>query len=127
MTKTEHDAKPDAGVALPLVQDAASLRANFFKNKKAIRREEYFFNGTKLEFVQPTVGDMVNKSDSDTERAFFIRAMINHTVVPGTDEKVFDDSDYEALLELPADGDFQAFTKIVTSLMDLNVGDAAKN
>ena len=125
MTKnTGHEAVADS---MPLVQDAASLRSQFFKNKKVIRRETYTFNGVKMEFVQPTVGDMLNKQDSDTERAFFIRAMIQHSVVPGTDEKVFDDSDYEALLELPADGDFQAFTKIVTSLMDLNVGEAAKN
>lgn len=103
------------------------LRKDFFAKAPKVQRKPYTFNGVSLEFVQPTVGSLINKGDDDTEKAFFIKAMINHTVAPGTDEKVFDMTDYDALLEMPANGDFQAFTKIVTELMQLNVDEKVKN
>jgi hypothetical protein len=109
------------------VVSGVDARKNFFANAPKIQRRLFEYNGVALEFVQPTVGSLVNKSDDDTEKAFFIRAMINHTVVPGTNEKVFDMTDYDSLLELPADGDFQNFTKIVTELMNLNVDEKVKN
>jgi hypothetical protein len=60
-------------------------------------------------------------------KAFIIKSMIDNSVVPGTNEKVFEESDYDAIMEMPATGELQEVTRIITELLDLNVADKVKN
>ena len=106
-----------------------SLRQQIFKNAKKPSRREYTFNGVTLEYVQPSIGSMYKTGGNDDgpTKAFIIKSMIYNSVAPGTDEKVFEESDYDAIMEMPATGELQDITRIITELLDLNVGEKAKN
>ena len=72
------------------------LRSAAFKSTPR-KRDEIEINGVKFEIVQPLVKDreeIADKADGNQTK-LLIYAVIAMTVVPGTDEKVFEDSDYE--------------------------------
>lgn len=77
-------------------------------------------NGIKVEVRQPTVGDGLNMALMEDVKARVIRMFTDHIYVPGSDEKVFDVADAEALMELPNGGDYQLLTTTINDLMDLN-------
>jgi hypothetical protein len=108
---------------------SSELRQSIFKNAKKPQRRQYTFNGVQLEYVQPSIGSMYGKNENGDgpSKAFIIKSMIDNTVAPGTDDRVFEDSDYDAIMEMPATGDLQEITKIITELLDLKVDDKVKN
>lgn len=114
-------------IAVPL--SGAEMRQQVFKNARKPLRRSYPFNGVTMEYVQPTIGSMYG-GGGDSEgptKAFIIKSMIDNTVVPGTNDKVFEVSDYDAIMEMPASGELQEITRIITELLDLNVPDKVKN
>lgn len=110
-----------------LVVTGADLRQQIFKNAPKVKRQEYTFNGVALEYIQPTIGSMYKGGGDGPTKAFIIKSMIDNSVVPGTDERVFEDSDYDAIMEMPATGELQEITRIITEMLDLGVGEKVKN
>lgn len=108
---------------------ASELRSNIFANAKKPERRTFTFNGVQLEYVQPPIGKVFdpNKAGSADNKAFIVQSMIEHSVVPGTNDQVFEASDYDAIMEMPMSGEMSAVVKIVQELMDISIDDKAKN
>lgn len=107
---------------------AGDARLKFFQAAEKVKQVPFTFNGVDMEFIQPTVGALMNRQNAEgDERSFLIRTLIENTVLPGTKERIFEDSDYDSLMEMPANGEFQTVMKILTNAMDLNVDDKVKN
>lgn len=65
------------------------------------KREQATLNGEKIEIVQPTVGQVLEVGDVKDSKTRIAKAMIAYIMVPGTDTPLFDDTDLEALCEMP--------------------------
>jgi len=71
-----------------------------------------------VEVVQPSVGEMMDQASVANPRQRVVRMMISTVFVPGTNEKVFEEADYDSLLELPADNTYSKLMEAITSSID---------
>lgn len=95
------------------------------------------FLGAKIELRQPTlvslsqmrsVADVKSEQDPDRpEEISLVRMVISNTYVPGTDELVFTDDDYEMLSKLPFGPDLNRLSAAVNELTGIDVREMAKN
>lgn len=126
MSKTETAILTPTETAAP--KSAAELRQGIFANAQKQQRRPFTFNGVQVEFLQPLVGSMFNQqSDDGDKKSFIIMTMIKNTVAPGTSDRVFEDTDYDSIMELPMTAEIQQVTTIVQELMNIGVGDKVKN
>lgn len=112
------------------------LRAKTVGAKKQFRTELVTIDGETFEVRQPSVAErskivkQAKVQTGDTERMDMaelqIWATILLTYVPGTEERVFEDGDYDALAAQPAGGFVDEISKVALQLMNLGDG-AAKN
>ncbi|QDP62304.1 MAG: hypothetical protein Unbinned8472contig1000_4 [Prokaryotic dsDNA virus sp.] len=72
---------------------------------KERRREKFSFGGKDFEVLAPTVGEYmkIKRKSKDTDD-LSVWAMIFLLVVPGTTERVFDDTDYNMFMNQGFDG-----------------------
>jgi hypothetical protein len=81
-----------------------TLRSAAFKSKPR-KRSEFTYEGNTFEIISPTVGQytkIVNKGGDSV--ATSIWAIIFLTVLPGTTDTVFEDTDYDTFLGQSLDG-----------------------
>ena len=110
------------------------LRSITLGANKKFKRETVLIDGQAFEVRQPSLkerGDFRKKamkisSDDDGKGQadfdifeFQINAVISLTLVPGTDEKVFEESDREAFESSPAGGWFDQLAKVATELCNV--------
>jgi len=84
----------------------------------------------QIEVRQPTVGDLLKGIDNpDQKGGLMIQSVIDHCYVPGTNERVFEPEDIEALQAMPFGDSWLKITKALDGLMDYDRGvkEAAKN
>jgi hypothetical protein len=100
------------------------LRAKTVGAKKDFRRTEVEFDGLNYEFVQPTLRGrktIIEKSrnaDGDTDDVLLsIYAVIELTVIPGTEERIYEDTDLESMLNSPAGSFVDVFAGKAVSVM----------
>lgn len=118
-------------------QQKTKLRALTLGAKKNFQTEIVSVDGSDFEVRQPTLKErsaLRKKCTSMTEDGiefnlfeFLIWAVINHTFVPKTDEKVFSEEDYEALGDLPAGGWFDELSEAASKLCNVGSDDAKKS
>ena len=88
------------------------------------------FNGAKFEIRQPTIKARSNlrsrcttvKGPSDVDFdmfEFLVWSVIANTYVPGTDDLVFDEADYDALVQNPTGGFMDQFSEVAAELMNV--------
>lgn len=75
------------------------IRKNVFDAKPEVRAVEDFF-GSTVELRQPELGVVLNMRKDD-ETSQVARMLIDYTYVPGTDEKVFEEADVDAIQKIP--------------------------
>jgi len=90
------------------------------------KREEVKFGGIEVEIRQPSVKvrrELYSKCSDDSGKIdildFMTWGVIYNTYVPGTNEHVFDSSDYDAMVEKPAGGFLDQFGEVVSRLMNV--------
>lgn len=112
-----------------------SVRDALLGQKVEFRKEIVEFNGTKVEIRQPSYRErkeIMSRSKSgegiDTFE-FLIWSIIENTYLEGTNEKVFEDTDYDILMGKPAGGFIDKFGEVAANLMNVeeDVGEKAKN
>lgn len=82
------------------------------------KRAEFEYNGAKFEVLEPTVAQftkIVKKSDTNIDTSIW--AMIYLTVVPGTMENVFEETDYQTFMGQSLDGMMTAAKSAITEVM----------
>lgn len=104
------------------------VRSKLFSGAQSNRKTETInMFGTQVEVRQPSVGQVLELQGSDDQRSQLVRMMIEYCYVPGTDEKVFEPADEEAIMNWPVGDWFNQFNNAVMRLTDINVEAAAKN
>lgn len=104
---------------LPPSELRNNLRASFFAAKPSSKMVK-LAGGFEVEVRQPTVGEGLEMAMMEDVKSRILRMFTDHVYVPGTDEKVFDDSDAEILMQQPNAGDYKAIQEAINELMDLN-------
>lgn len=106
---------------------AQSIREKALKSteKKTI---ELSLGEAKFEFVQPSLKQVGELQDSAEESDnFVIKMLVEFSFVPGTQERVFLNEDYQAFIDMPFGGEIQGITNKISSMLNLNVENKAKN
>lgn len=106
------------------------IRTAAFNQPKASKIVNYA--GQDIEVRQPEVGVAFSKNSDGVERprnVLVVQMLIDYCYVPGTDEKVFEDTDIDALLAMPFNGDWLRLNQAINDLTDLNtaIAEQAKN
>ncbi len=89
------------------------------------RSKNIVFFGQEIEIRQPTLKAILDAQQEDNRQIGVASMLINYAYVPGTDEKVFEDTDADQLLMLPFGENFVQVTKALEDLSDVNFLDTA--
>lgn len=87
-------------------------------------------DGIQIEVRQPSVGEMMSLTASDDKKQdLMIHSIVENCYVPGTNERVFDETDIDGLRAMPFGDSWLLLTKALDELMDYKkqVQEEAKN
>ena len=105
-----------------------ALRAKLFAEEHVkVKKVPLTYNGVELEWRQPSIKDIQEAEQDEDKRNFMVLMLIRYTYVPDTDEKVFEEEDYETLLNMPMNQSFQNAVRTISSTLDLKVEEKVKN
>ena len=107
-----------------------TARSAIFNGSQSFKRVPAKINGVDIELVQPSVGfilDQPSATDPEIAKNNSLRMLIQCCVLPGTEERVFEDTDMDLLRGMPYDADMIVTTQALTKLLSVNSEDAAKN
>lgn len=102
------------------------LRELIFTAAKPQTREIEFF-GQLIELRQPPVGEIENMDRSEGKKSTTVTMLVQYAYVPGTNVKVFDETDLEVLRTMPWGPDFSRATNAIMDLTGIDVDGAEKN
>lgn len=88
-----------AVAAVPLTRD--QIRAELIGKKHKGKTKLVTLFGVEIELRQPTLATILDARDIESERDRTASVFINYAYVPGTDERVFEDTDKESILNWP--------------------------
>lgn len=96
------------------------IRAAFF----GIKTRSLTVNvaGVDIEVRQPSVKDVMSgatKQGTDNSN-IIVKVLIDQCFIPGTDEKVFEETDMDALMATPFGKDWQLLNDAINKLSDLS-------
>ena len=95
------------------------LRAQILASKTPKSKVITFFGG-QIEIRQPKLSDILEARAETDQNARVINILLMYAYVPGTSQKVFEEGDKAALLEMPFGGDFIAVTDALEELSSVN-------
>lgn len=95
------------------------LRAKIFAAHER-KFEIVKFMGAEIELRQPKLGDIISAREEENRQAAVIKTLVTYAYVPGTDERVFEEGDADALMELPFGQDFLNVNTAIEKLTDVN-------
>lgn len=98
------------------------IRSKIFASKKLARKEIIFF-GQKIEIQQPTLEDIMTAQVSEDRDQAVINQLVKYSFVPGTNDRVFEDTDAESFKHMPFTNDFVAVSKALEALSEVNFRD----
>lgn len=104
------------------------IRSAVFSQKPASK--VITFVGQQIELRQPPVSVVIsddvisdpNASDTERRQAAAVKAILDYSYVPGTDERVFDETDRDGLMALPFNKDWVDLQSAINELT--NIGSA---
>lgn len=113
----------------------SSIRDALLSAKTEFKSEVVPLNGVDVEVRQSTVksrSELMKRSTVDGAvefGAFLVWGVIYNTYVPGTNEKVFDEQDYDVLMEDPTGGIVDQLGEAISKIMNVSedLKEKAKN
>ncbi len=105
-----------------------ALRDQIFTRARPESQEVEFFGGT-VELRQPSLEEILTLRDDarDNPAAASAQMIIDYCFVPGTNEKVFDETDRDLIMKMPFGPDLSRMNKAIEALTDIDVSSAEKN
>ncbi len=100
--------------------DRNTLRTKLLSSRK-LRTETLHVWGVDIEFRQPSLGDILNIRDEENQKERVSQMLIQYAFVPGTDEKIFEPGDKEAILAWPFDQDIIKIQEAITALTGIDI------
>lgn len=82
--------------------------------------------GVEIELRQPTLGAIIEARSDDDEKTRTTDIFINYAFVPGTDEKVFEDTDRAQILNWPFSDDILKVQLAIAKLTGVDVSEAVE-
>ena len=113
--------KPATETTTETVLSRSQLRGKIFSAKT--EKKTVNFMGAEVELRQPGIGQVLEarQAFSDDLKRGTVNMLIKYTYVPGSDEKVFEEADFDAILELPFNADFNNLSSELNKLMGLSI------
>jgi hypothetical protein len=78
-------------------------------------------NGMEIEVREGAVGSTLDAVSVTDLKKRMARMLIEACYVPGTNDKVFEETDFDALMQLPASGTYTKLMNAITARMDLGL------
>lgn len=104
----------------------AAVRNAILSGARA-RKETVMFFGQEVEVHQPTMGDVLDLDSGEGRKESAALMLVRYTYMPGTKERVFEDEDVAAILEMPFAEDLQRLQDVLNRMMGVDVKAEAKN
>lgn len=132
MTKPETTMTPQTSTEPVEAPTRQSIRDRIFAAKSRSMTIDFF--GTNIELRQPKMGDVLamRRGESNLDAAQMM--LVHYAYIPGTDEKVFEETDIDSLDQLPFGEDMTRFSEAVADLMgqggkelEVQIADATKS
>lgn len=101
------------------------LRAAVFASKE-VKKELIFFFGQQIELRQPRLSDIIaiqNTAKEDGMQSAIVDSLIKYAYVPGTDERLFEESDTAEFLQMPFGQDLINVSDALERLTKVNFQD----
>lgn len=79
--------------------------------------------GEKLELRQPPVSavlDTAQSADGDDKKVGIAKMVMQYCYVPGTDERVFEDADIDAMMQMPFGEEWKALQEAIDKLTNFS-------
>ena len=109
-------------------QSRDSILRNIFARSANLKRKRITFMGQEIDIKQPTIKQIMSFTDeSIKDHDKLIDALIEYAYVPGTDERLFDETHREMLQSLPFNDDFTSVSEAIAELTTSDVEVAEKN
>lgn len=106
----------------------AEMREIMFSPEKTVAaRTPLKFNGIDLEWQRPSVQELAEAQDARGDRNFMVSMIISYSFVPGTEEKVFEDSDYGVIMKMPYSDEYGNAVQTIFKALNLKVDEKVKN
>ncbi len=102
------------------------IRAKMFTSHE-FKREEITVFGTKIEIIQPSLGQILKAQENPDRSDAIIDLMIEYCYVPGTKEKVFEPADKDGMKKFPAGKEIVKISDAIGRMTSIDVADAEKN
>lgn len=102
------------------------MREQIFSSKRR-KTESVEVFGITIEVRQPSLGDVLDLQDLDTQKARVANALINYCYVPDTAEKVFEVADVDSILAMPFDENLEKIQTAITKLTGINMKETEGN
>ena len=108
--------------ASPLTRDA--IRAALIGNTPKILKKTITIFDIGLELHQPTFGAIINAREIEDPAHRAASLIIEYSFVPGTDERVFEDTDLEFILRWPFGEDLITIQNAIAELTGVDIAAA---
>lgn len=82
--------------------------------------------GIDLELRQPTLASILRARDQGDDATRAVAMIIEYAYVPGTDERVFEDSDHNMILKWPFGEDLTKLNEAIADLTGVDIAAAVK-
>lgn len=103
-----------------------AIRSQIFASK-GVKSKEIDFFGTRIEIRQPRLKDIISAQETKDRHNAVVGALISYAYVPGTDTKLFDDTDAEAFLNMPFGADLLRVSEALGELSNVNFLDTEQS
>ena len=114
------------GADAPKILNRAQRRAAFFSDKNTkVAPLEMSWNGIDFEWRVPKISEIQKAREGGEDRNFMVTLIMDHSFVDG--EKLFDEGDYEDLVNMPFTSDFQKIVTQINGAINLKSEEKAKN
>lgn len=101
------------------VRTRDEIRAKILATRPPEKRIVKFF-GEDIEIRQPLLGDVLRSSDNTDREAVVIDTLIKYAYIPGTNERVFEETDAEVFKTMPFGPDFLEVNRALEAMLTLD-------
>lgn len=113
-----------------VVSPRDAIRTAFLNQQSQVRTLDVF--GVKVELRQPSLSevlDMKTPEGVDVKKYAAVKILCDYCYVPGTNQKVFEDTDVDGLLAMPFTGEWIRIQNEIDALTNISsqLETAAKN
>ncbi len=102
------------------------LRGKIFASKN-FRKEEITLFGAIVELRQPTLGQILEAQEQEDRKVALLKLLVEYCFVPGTEERVFEEADLDAIMNMPFSKDVEKLNEVMLGLTNIDVLGAEKN